>query len=25
VTGLITEKGVVMQPDVQGIRKLMAV
>ncbi len=24
VTGLITEKGVVLQPDVQGIRKLMA-
>ncbi len=23
VTGLITEKGVVLQPDVQGIRKLM--
>ncbi len=24
VTGLITEKGVVLQPDAQGIRKLMA-
>jgi methylthioribose-1-phosphate isomerase len=24
VTGLITEKGVVLNPDVQGIRKLMA-
>lgn len=24
VTGLITERGVVLQPDVQGIRKLMA-
>ncbi|ADE11716.1 S-methyl-5-thioribose-1-phosphate isomerase [Sideroxydans lithotrophicus] len=24
VTGLITEKGVILQPDVQGIRKLMA-
>jgi methylthioribose-1-phosphate isomerase len=25
VTGLITEKGVVLQPDVQGVRKLMSV